>query len=113
MMASKTRERLITSGVRQDVAEALRWMRHETYYKEEIADNIEDAIRIADPVTTFVMPEDVYGLLADLIDPTCDDFGGEEGTNGEGYDFACGACGYTCDLPQPRYCPNCGRRIPR
>ena len=49
--------------------------------------------------------------LADLIDPTCHDFGGEEGTNGEGYDFACSVCGYVCDLAEPRFCPNCGARV--
>jgi hypothetical protein len=49
--------------------------------------------------------------LADLIDPTCRDFGGEEGTNGECYDFACSACGYVCDLAEPRFCPNCGARV--
>nr|WP_314785080.1 hypothetical protein [Olsenella uli] len=49
--------------------------------------------------------------LADLIDPTCHDYGGEEGTNGEMYDFACDACGYACDLPQPNYCPECGCRV--
>lgn len=51
-------------------------------------------------------------MLADLIDrPTCRDFGGEEGTNGEGYDFACSACGYVCDLAEPKFCPNCGARV--
>lgn len=50
-------------------------------------------------------------MLADLIDPTCHDFGGEEGTNGEGYDFACSACGYVCDLAEPKFCPNCGARV--
>lgn len=50
-------------------------------------------------------------VLADLIDPTCRDFGGEEGTNGEGYDFACSACGYVCDLAEPEFCPNCGARV--
>ena len=53
----------------------------------------------------------VFARLADLIDPTCHDFGGEEGTNGEGYDFACSACGYVCDLAEPRFCPNCGARV--
>ena len=42
---------------------------------------------------------------------TCRDFGGEEGTNGEGYDFACSRCGYCCDLPQPNFCPSCGARV--
>lgn len=46
-------------------------MTHETYYNEEIVDNICDAINIADPTNTFRTPEDIYNLLADLIDPTC------------------------------------------
>lgn len=51
--------------------------------------------------------------LADLIDPTCHDFGGEEGTNGEGYDFACSACGWCGDVTKPNYCPHCGARVVR
>lgn len=43
--------------------------------------------------------------------PTCHNFGGEEGTNGELYDFACSACGFMCDLPDPSYCPNCGAKV--
>lgn len=42
---------------------------------------------------------------------TCFDFGGEEGTNGEGYDFACLTCGFVCDLPEPNYCPHCGAKV--
>lgn len=44
-------------------------------------------------------------------DRTCSDFGGEEGTNGEGYDFACSACGYCCDVTEPNYCPHCGAEV--
>lgn len=51
--------------------------------------------------------------LTDLIDPTCHDFGGEEGTNGENYDFACSACGWCGDMTKPNYCPNCGARVVR
>lgn len=51
--------------------------------------------------------------LADLIDPTCYDFGGEEGTNGESYDFACSACGWCGDVSKPNFCPNCGARVVR
>nr|DAT20782.1 MAG TPA: nin one binding protein [Caudoviricetes sp.] len=51
--------------------------------------------------------------LADLIDPTCHDFGGEEDTNGENYDFACSACGWCGDMTNPNYCPNCGARVVR
>ena len=44
-------------------------------------------------------------------EPTCYNYGGEEGTNGEIYDFACSACGFMCDLPDPSYCPNCGAKV--
>lgn len=53
----------------------------------------------------------LFNRLADLIDPTCHDFGGEEGTNGESYDFACSACGWCGDVTKPNYCPNCGARV--
>lgn len=56
---------------------------------------------------------DVFSRLADLIDPTCHDFGGEEGTNGESYDFACSACGWCEDVTKPNYCPSCGARVVR
>lgn len=42
---------------------------------------------------------------------TCRDFGGEEGTNGEGYDFACSACGWCGDVTEPNYCQNCGAKV--
>ena len=42
---------------------------------------------------------------------TCHNYGGEEGTNGEFYDFACSACGFMCDLPDTRYCPSCGAKV--
>lgn len=56
---------------------------------------------------------DVFSRLADLIDPTCHDFGSEEGTNGESYDFACSACGWRGDVTNPNYCPHCGSRVVR
>lgn len=56
---------------RKEIAARLRELRHKTYYREEIVESITDAISIADPVNTFREPEDVYELLADLIDPTC------------------------------------------
>lgn len=68
---------------------------------------LDDAIGIEHNATW----EECFNRLADLIDPTCHDFGGEEGTNGEGYDFACSACGYVCDLAEPKFCPNCGARV--
>ena len=54
---------------------------------------------------------DVFNRLADLIDPTCHDFGGEEGTNGENYGFACSLCGWCGDVAKPNYCPHCGARV--
>lgn len=56
---------------RKDIAETLREFQHNTYYKEEVVENICDAINIADPTNTFTTPEDIYQLLADIIDPTC------------------------------------------
>lgn len=50
--------------------------------------------------------------LADLIDrPTCENIGGEDGTNGEYYDFFCSACGFAADVTDPKYCPNCGAEV--
>lgn len=59
-------------STREKVAETLREFKHKTYYKEEIVENICDAINIADPTNTFREPEDIYQLLADIIDPTCE-----------------------------------------
>lgn len=58
-------------NTREEVAETLREFKHKTYYKEEIVENICDAINIADPTNTFREPEDIYQLLAGIIDPTC------------------------------------------
>lgn len=65
---------MISDDQRREVAQELRGLRHTTYYHEEIVENICDVISIADPVNTFRKSEDVYRLLADLIDrPTCHD----------------------------------------
>lgn len=55
----------------------------------------------------------LFNRLADLVDPTCHDFGSEEGTNGESYDFACSTCGWCGDVTKPNYCPHCGARVVR
>lgn len=60
---------MITDKQRREVAQELSELRHSTYYSEEIVENICDAISIADPANTFREPEDVYKLLADLIEP--------------------------------------------
>ena len=65
---------MISDDQRREVAQELRGLRHTTYYHEEIVENICDVISIADPASTFREPEDVYRLLADIIDrPTCHD----------------------------------------
>lgn len=116
-----------TNDDRQEVATTLRELRHRTYYREEIVESICDAISIADPVNTFREPEDVYKLLADLIDPTCETCDMDTGEPAEHecrehimYCMACG-CAYGHVLynedgdvwmdEAPRYCPNCGARV--
>ena len=90
---------------RQEEAAELRELRHRTYYREEIVENISDAINIADPVNTFREPEDVYELLADLIDPACKPV--EAGNN-----IVCSECG--ADLSyDDLYCSRCGARVVR
>ena len=116
---------MISDEERREVAQELRELRHTTYYREEVVENICDVIGIADPVNTFREPEDVYKLLADLIDrPTCHDVGG-------GYEFRCSGCGCAIhvyrdggfgeddsamtvggdSLYAPHYCPNCGAEV--
>lgn len=60
---------MVTDKQRREVAQELRELRHTTYYREEVVENICDAISIADPANTFREPEDVYKLLAELIEP--------------------------------------------
>lgn len=59
---------MITDNQRREIAQELRELRHTTYYREEVVENICDAISIADPANTFREPEDVYKLLAELIE---------------------------------------------
>ena len=105
-----------TSDERREVAEALRGLRHTTYYSEEVVENIKDAIGTADPVNTFREPEDVYELLADLIDPTCHLVGTTlqtwtDGTHAFYHELS---CGHTCETvwaKPPEYCHECGARV--
>ena len=54
----------------------------------------------------------ILARLANLIDrPTCRNIGGEDGTNGEYYDFFCSACGFAASVTDPKYCPNCGAEV--
>ena len=102
---------MISDEKRREVAQELRELRHTTYYREEVVENICDVISIADPVNTFREPEDVYKLLADLIDrPTCRICA----TDHEYEDSVrCDRCLMTFRRPwEPfKYCPNCGAEV--
>ena len=90
---------------REEIASSLRELRHKTYYREEIVENITDAISISDPVNTFREPEDIYEMLADLIDPICKPV--KAGNN-----IVCSEC--RADLhDHDLYCPHCGVRLVR
>lgn len=67
-----------------------------------------DSMRAHDEEDAEVMAAACWNTRAEI---TCDNFGGEEGTNGEGYDFACSSCGWCGDVPDPNFCPNCGARV--
>lgn len=96
---------MLTSDERQEVAARLRELRHRTYYREEIVESICDAISIADPVDTFREPEDVYKLLADLMDPVCHRVLEDETQ-------VCSECGGDLDERYGwDYCQCCGARI--
>lgn len=95
----------MTMTSREEIAASLRGLRHKTYYREEIVENIIDAISISDPGNTFREPEDVYEMLADLINPTCKPV--EDGNN-----IVCSEC--RADLhDHDLYCPHCGVRLVR
>ena len=94
-----------TSDERQEVAARLRELRHRTYYREEVVEDIIDALSIADPVNTFREPEDVYKLLADLMDPVCHRVLEDETQ-------VCSECGGDLDERYGwNYCPECGCRV--
>lgn len=106
-----------------EIAAELRELRHKTYYNEEIVDNIVESISVADPTNTFREPEDVYELLADIIDPTCHNkaiaINKMAPLEFRTYNLICSNCGETfrADLDgintpiDWEYCPNCGYRI--
>lgn len=105
------------------IAAELRELRHKTYYNEEIVDNIVESISVADPTNTFREPEDVYELLADIIDPTCRNkqikINETVPLEFRTYSLTCSNCCKTfrADLDGINtpidwaYCPNCGARV--
>lgn len=117
---------MISDEKRREVAQELRELRHTTYYREEVVENICDVISIADPVNTFREPEDVYKLLADLIDrPACQNkqvvYNRTAPKEFRTDNFTCSACGETfCadgdGVNHPidwAFCPNCGAEVVR
>lgn len=108
---------------RMEIAAELRELRHKTYHNEEIVDNIVESISVADPANTFRGPEDIYELLADIIDPTCHNkaiaINKMAPLEFRTYNLICSNCGETfrADLDGINtpidwaYCPNCGYRI--
>lgn len=93
----KVAERLGAGGIARNVREAYVLLLH--------------CVGIRPQLPADKTYQEALSRIADLIDPTCHDFGGQEGTNGEGYDFACSACGWRGDVCGPRYCPGCGARV--
>lgn len=111
---------MVTDNQRREVAQELRELRHTTYYSEEIVENICDAISIADPANTFREPEDVYKLLADLIEPepelTCKvtyEYSGKQFPHCiHVKELSCGhEFRYYEPSHVPNYCPECGARV--
>lgn len=97
---------------REEIAGNLRRLKHETYYAEETVDNICDVIGVADPMNTFREPEDIYVLLADLIEPKAKIMVDRNSKLGDDYRF-CGNCKHV--LPNTLFndyeithCPYCG-----
>lgn len=110
---------MVTDDKRREVAQELRELRHTTYYREEVVENICDAISIADPANTFREPEDVYKLLADFIDrPTCRNIYDEDEDGACANGFQCSDCGHVVEDYEGyrvhgtwNYCPYCGAEV--
>ena len=101
----------VTSQNRQSIAKSLRYIASclpPIQSLEEFRSALEDELFTGPGHASYT---EIFNRLADLIGPTRHDFGGEEGTNGESYDFACSACGWCGDVTKPNYCPNCGARV--
>ena len=103
-----------TSDERREVAERLREKHRERMEPGQFMPQdlgLQALDYLEDLESCLPEGDSAFTVIADLIDPTCYDFGGQEGTNGEGYDFACSACGWRGDVCRPRYCPSCGARV--
>lgn len=103
---------MTSDEVRREIANGLRRLadgRHNTGVPDS---EILDVLEISPADTPNCSDACDVEILADLIDrPTCKNFGLEEGTNGEGYDFFCSRCGFAADVVDPKYCPECGAEV--
>lgn len=106
---------MATDKERRGIAQKLRDIEQAALKGETIIKKMSASGHLALISETIEKPEGqtLWGRLADIIESerTCHDFGGEEGTNGEQYDFACSACGFMSDILQPNYCPHCGAKV--
>lgn len=104
---------MVTDKERREVAEKLRRFEEDGSPAAAIYGGTEAYDQMLVRVLRNIVGRgDLFERLADLIDrPTCRNLGGEEGTNGEDYDFFCAACGYQSDTTDPNYCPNCGAGV--
>lgn len=99
-----------TSDERREVAARLR---KNGRVLREIDADIETAALTLDDVLGVGHTcswQDVFDMLADLIDPTCE--AAYDNPFASDFNYRCMACGEhfsTCG--EPRYCPGCGRRI--
>lgn len=110
----------ISNEERREVAERLRFCARETNGTGDFSMYLKhwvnaDGEQEGNPFTVQAnrkSAERTLEKLADLIDrPTCRNIGGEDGTNGEYYDFFCSACGFAASVTDPKYCPNCGAEV--
>ena len=100
----------ITDEERREVARRLRHIVHQPPEWATAACIIAETFD--DNYPLWRDPGPLFDTLADFIDrPTCRNIGGQDGTNGEYYDFACSACGFMCDIADPYYCPYCGSEV--
>ena len=104
----------ISDTERREAARKLReieWRTMPELTDGELLDLLADKVRFG-RYGSKNFDEGLLGRIADLIDrPTCRNIGGEDGTNGEYYDFFCSACGFAASVTDPKYCPNCGAEV--
>lgn len=103
---------MISNEERREVARKLRSLDEHIEGMPLMCTKQEHNAMVLRAIRAVVGKGDIFHLLADLIDrPTCRNIGGEEGTNGEHYDFFCSACGFADGVTEPNYCPNCGAEV--